>query len=46
VDAIRSKLYAWFCKQFTFVLAFLNGMDVDGKPNVTLGPCDGTFKFA
>jgi hypothetical protein len=45
-NAICSNLYAWFCKQFTLFLAFLDGVDVDGRPNATIGPCDGTFKFA
>jgi hypothetical protein len=35
-----------FANNFTFVLAFLDGVNVDGRPNATLGPCDGTFKFA
>jgi len=46
MDAIHSMLHLWFCKQSTLVLVFLDGMEVDGGPDATLGPCDGTSKYA
>jgi hypothetical protein len=46
MDAIHSMVHVWFCKQSTFILAFLDVMEVDGELDVTLGPCDGTSKYA